>query len=112
MQTTKKPSQSVEPSPVDAYNILTAIAAVKGELTVASIASLLGESTTTIYRMAERRQIPAYKVRGRWKFDPSVIIQWLIRKHPPLAWAARSQERAAAARAEATAVAGSHANLQ
>lgn len=71
------------------YNILRALASAKGLLTVAQVAKFLGRSRDVIYRMATRRQFPCFRIGGGWKFDPSDLALWLIRKDPTLTAAAR-----------------------
>jgi hypothetical protein len=46
-------------------------------------------SKFTIYRMAQKRQIPCMMLGGTRKFDPSTLIMWLCKKEPQLAVAAR-----------------------
>jgi excisionase family DNA binding protein len=41
------------------YNILIALQAVRGLLSVDQVAELFGKSSATIYRMAQKRQIPS-----------------------------------------------------
>ncbi len=42
-------------------------------LTVKEVADYLQIGPTTVYRTAERRQLPAYKVGGHWRFDFGTI---------------------------------------
>jgi excisionase family DNA binding protein len=42
-------------------------------LTVKEVADYLHVGCTTVYRMAEQRQLPAYKVGGHWRFDFGTI---------------------------------------
>jgi excisionase family DNA binding protein len=71
------------------FNILLALEAARGLLTVREVAALLGRSTFSIYRMAEKRQIPSLQIGGSRLFDPSVLPLWLSKKEPTLALAAR-----------------------
>lgn len=77
------------------FNIINALSAVRRLLTVDEVAELLGKSKFTIYRMAQKKQIPAPLIGGSWKFDPSTLIMWLTKKEPQLAVAARRQRKAA-----------------
>lgn len=77
------------------FNVLQALEAARGLLTVAEVAELLRKSVTVIYRLAERSQIPCFRIGGEWRFDPSTLAFWLIKKDPTLAAAARHQANAA-----------------
>ena len=77
------------------YNILIALQAVRGLLSVDQVAELFGKSSATIYRMAQKRQIPSIMLGGSRMFDPSTLALWLTRKEPLLAVAARQFEQAA-----------------
>jgi excisionase family DNA binding protein len=78
------------------FNIINALSAMRRLLTVDEVAELLGKSTFTIYRMAQKKQIPGMLIGGSWKFDPSTLIMWLTKKEPQLAVAARKQLKKAA----------------
>jgi len=71
------------------FNILLALEASHGLLTVRDVARLLGKSPFSIYRMAQKRQIPSLMIGGSRCFDPSVLALWLAKKEPTLAIAAR-----------------------
>lgn len=71
------------------YNILIALESVHRMLTVREVAELLQKSHFSIYRMAQRRQIPSLMIGGTRYFDPSVLALWLSKKEPSLAAAAR-----------------------
>jgi excisionase family DNA binding protein len=79
---------SQSPAP-EMFNILLALEAARGLLTVREVATLLGRSSWSIYRMAEKRQIPSLMIGGSRVFDPSVLALWLSKKEPSLAVAAR-----------------------
>lgn len=51
--------------------------------------------TEATRRTEAMKQIPAFPVGGSWRFDPSTIAAWLIKKDPQLAVAARRQLKAA-----------------
>lgn len=80
---------------LEIFNILRALETAKGLLTVSQVARLLGRSVDVIYRMARRQQIPCFRIGGAWKFDPSDLALWLIKKDRTLALAARYPFRAA-----------------
>ncbi len=71
------------------YNILIALESVHRMLTVREVAELLQKSHFSIYRMAQKRQIPSLMIGGTRYFDPSVLAMWLSKKEPSLAAAAR-----------------------
>ncbi|MFP5236646.1 MAG: helix-turn-helix domain-containing protein [Acidobacteriota bacterium] len=75
--------------PSGMYNILIALESVHRMLTVREVAELLQKSHFSIYRMAQRRQIPSLMIGGTRYFDPSVLAMWLSKKEPSLAAAAR-----------------------
>jgi excisionase family DNA binding protein len=77
------------------FNILNALQAVHGLLSVGEVADLFGKSPATIYRIAQKRQIPSLMIGGSRMFDPSTLILWLTKKEPQLAVAARMVQQAA-----------------
>ncbi len=77
------------PAAPETFNILLALEAARGLLTVRDVAALFGRSSWSVYRMAERRQIPSLMIGGSRVFDPSVLALWLAKKEPTLAAAAR-----------------------
>ena len=74
------------------YNILLHLRRIKRLLTVKELAEILGKSNHTVYRMAQRRQIPCLMLAGTRCFDPSTIEAWLVKKEPQLAVVARQLE--------------------
>jgi len=77
------------------FNILIALQGFQGLISVDQVAELLEKSIFTIYRMAQKRQIPSLMIGGSRMFDPSTLALWLIRKEPQLAVAARQFQQAA-----------------
>ncbi len=77
------------PEPPEMFNILLALESVHRMLTVREVAKLLQKSHFSIYRLAQRRQIPSLMIGGTRYFDPSVLAMWLSKKEPSLATAAR-----------------------
>lgn len=49
-------------------------------LTVAEIAVLLKVAEKTVYTMGQRGEIPAFKVRGQWRFKRDDLEQWIERQ--------------------------------
>lgn len=46
-------------------------------LTLPEIAVLLKVAEKTVYTMAQKGQIPAFKVRGQWRFKHDDIDKWI-----------------------------------
>ncbi len=46
-------------------------------LTLPEIANLLKVAEKTVYTMAQRAQLPAFKVRGQWRFKRVDIDRWI-----------------------------------
>lgn len=46
-------------------------------LTLPEVAVLLKVAEKTVYTMAQKGQIPAFKVRGQWRFKQDDIDQWI-----------------------------------
>jgi len=46
-------------------------------LTLEQIAEYLQMSTSSIYKMAQKDKIPAYKVGRQWRFKKEAIDQWV-----------------------------------
>lgn len=47
-------------------------------LTVREAAQLLRLGEVTVYRLAQRRKIPAVKVGGSWRFNLTILKEWLM----------------------------------
>jgi len=47
---------------------------------VADVANYLKLPISTVYRLAERREIPGHKVGRQWRFQRAVIDEWLRRR--------------------------------
>ena len=46
-------------------------------LTLPEVAIVLKVAEKTVYTMAQTGQIPAFKVRGQWRFKHDDIDQWI-----------------------------------
>jgi excisionase family DNA binding protein len=46
-------------------------------LTLPEVAQLLKVAEKTVYTMAQRGEIPAFKVRGQWRFRRLDLDQWI-----------------------------------
>jgi excisionase family DNA binding protein len=56
---------------------------VEQPLTPADVAALLQIDRETVYRMARRGELPAFKVSSRWRFLPSHLQRWMEQKGTP-----------------------------
>ena len=52
--------------------------------TVPEVATYLKLPVSTVYRLVERREIPAHKVGRQWRFQRPVIDEWLRRRSETL----------------------------
>jgi excisionase family DNA binding protein len=46
-------------------------------LTLREVADLLKVAEKTVYTMAQRRELPAFKVRGQWRFKQADLDGWI-----------------------------------
>ncbi len=46
-------------------------------LTVMEVATLLKVAGKTVYTMAQQDELPAFKVRGQWRFRRADIDDWM-----------------------------------
>lgn len=46
-------------------------------LTLAEVAQMLKVADKTVYTMAQRGEVPAFKVRGQWRFKRDDLDQWI-----------------------------------
>ncbi len=49
-------------------------------LTLAEVAQLLKVADKTVYTMAQRGEVPAFKVRGQWRFKRDDLNEWIEQK--------------------------------
>lgn len=49
-------------------------------LTLPEVAQLLKVAEKTVYTMAQRGELPAFKVRGQWRFKRLDLDQWIERQ--------------------------------
>lgn len=51
-------------------------------LTIKDVAALLKVGEKTIYSMAQSGELPAFKVRGQWRFSRKDLDTWIeLQKH-------------------------------
>jgi excisionase family DNA binding protein len=53
-------------------------------MTVAEVAEYLKVHRATIYRMAGKGKIPAFKIGDDWRFDKDAIEKWMNDRHVKL----------------------------
>ena len=49
-------------------------------LTVSEVAGLLKVAEKTVYTMAQQGELPAFKVRGQWRFRRTDLEAWIDAK--------------------------------
>ena len=49
-------------------------------MTVREVANYLNVNETTVYRLAQRRELAAFKVAGAWRFKREDIDLWIERQ--------------------------------
>jgi len=47
-------------------------------LTIDQIAEYLQVSKEKIYKLCQRRKMPAFKVGGQWRFKKMLVDQWVL----------------------------------
>lgn len=51
--------------------------ALEQALTVKEVAVVLNVDEKTIYRLAQKGNLPGFKVAGAWRFQRSDLLQWI-----------------------------------
>lgn len=49
-------------------------------LTIVEVAQLLKVAEKTVYTMAQKGELPAFKVRGQWRFKRDDLDTWIERQ--------------------------------
>ena len=49
-------------------------------MTVSQVAKLLQLSEKTVYRLAQRGELPGFKVGGQWRFNQAVLESWMAER--------------------------------
>lgn len=47
-------------------------------LSVQQVAQWLGVDARTVYRLAQRRKIPCFKVGNQWRFNRQLLKAWIV----------------------------------
>ena len=50
---------------------------IDSALTVKEVAALLSVDQKTIYRLAQKGEIPGFKVSGSWRFQRTDLVSWI-----------------------------------
>ena len=46
-------------------------------LSVEEVAKKFGIKPSTVYRLAQRRSLPAFKIGSQWRFSPEMLNIWI-----------------------------------
>ena len=49
----------------------------KNYLTIEDVAKRFGVNTTTVYRLAQAGNLPAFKVGNQWRFSEEMLESWV-----------------------------------
>ncbi len=49
----------------------------KTYLTIEGVAKRFAINQTTVYRLAQRGQLPGFKIGGQWRFDEQMLETWV-----------------------------------
>jgi len=49
----------------------------KSYLSVEEVAKRFGINPTTVYRMAQRGKLPAFKIGNQWRFSQEMLESWV-----------------------------------
>ena len=79
-----------------AWSLIAEIEAHQGFLTIDEVAEILRLSKYTVYRMAQRKQVPSLIIGGSRRFDPAALAMHFRKKSPESAVAARYFNESAA----------------
>ena len=62
-------------------------------LTVAEVAQLLKVAEKTVYTMAQKAELPCFKVRGQWRFRRQDLDAWMAAQVAGAAGAAEAEPK-------------------
>lgn len=54
--------------------------AEKAHLNVYAVAKYFGVKVSTVYRLAQQRQLPGFKVGGQWRFNKQLLDAWVANR--------------------------------
>jgi excisionase family DNA binding protein len=78
------------------WSLISALDSFYGLMTVDDVAEVLGISKFTVYRMAQKKQLPSLVIGGSRKFDPAALAMHFRKRSPESAAAARYVKESAA----------------
>ena len=78
------------PIPTQPWSLIAAIESYNRLMTIDDVAEVLTLSKSTVYRMAQRKQLPSLVIGGCRRFDPAALAMHYRRKSPESAAAARA----------------------
>ncbi len=47
-------------------------------MTTTEVAKYLGVHTITVYRLIKETDIPAFKLKGQWRFKKDLLDEWIV----------------------------------
>ena len=50
---------------------------MKSYLTIQEVARHFGINVTTVYRLAQKGALPAFKIGNQWRFSPAMLEVWI-----------------------------------
>lgn len=83
------PGMQNVPTSAQPWSFIAAIEAYQRLMLIEDVAEVLGLSKSTVYRMAQKKQIPSLVIGGCRKFDPAALAMHYRKKSPDSAAAAR-----------------------
>lgn len=76
----KRPSRETEIEPIDDASGAMSSDMSSEIMTLREVAEYLACHPVTIYRLAQSREIPAFRLGGNWRFKRSEIGQWIAQR--------------------------------
>jgi excisionase family DNA binding protein len=49
-------------------------------MTIKDVADYLKLNYMTVYKLAQKGQIPAFKIGGAWRFKKDILDDWILKK--------------------------------
>jgi excisionase family DNA binding protein len=48
-------------------------------MTASEVAKFLGVHQITVYRLVKETDIPAFKLKGQWRFKKDLLDEWIVK---------------------------------
>jgi excisionase family DNA binding protein len=48
-------------------------------MTAAEVAKFLGVHQITVYRLVKETDMPAFKLKGQWRFKKDLLDEWIVK---------------------------------